>query len=152
MLRLSIHESADIASATAYWSAITGVPATEFRRPVLKRHQPTTNRRNVADDYHGCLSISVRRSTELYRRIEGWFTGVAAGVRAGDYAGRGRCGAAQEPGDDQVRRGVIGSTRDFESRWSWFESRRRSSSPSASQPPADTLAADLFDQPPLEFP
>ena len=26
----------------------------------------------MGEDYHGCLRIDVRRSTDLYHRIEGW--------------------------------------------------------------------------------
>lgn len=78
--RLSIHESADIDTATNYWAAVAGVPATEFRRATLKRHQPKTVRKNVGVDYHGCLVINVRRSTELYRQIAGWWSGIAAYV------------------------------------------------------------------------
>ena len=40
--------------------------------PTLKRHNPKTVRKNVGDTYHGCLRIDVRRSTGLYRQIEGW--------------------------------------------------------------------------------
>ena len=44
----------------------------QFRRPTLKRHNPTTIRKNTGDDYHGCLRVEVRRSADLYRQIEGW--------------------------------------------------------------------------------
>ena len=47
-------------------------PADQFRTPTLKRHNPKTVRKNIGDDYHGCLRIDVRRSSGLYRRIEGW--------------------------------------------------------------------------------
>jgi len=40
--------------------------------PTLKRHNPKTVRKNVGDSYRGCLRINVRRSSGLYRRIEGW--------------------------------------------------------------------------------
>jgi hypothetical protein len=54
-----------------------------FRRPGLKRHSPTTVRKNTGDDYHGCLRIEVLRSTGLYRKIEGWASAaMAAGNRA----------------------------------------------------------------------
>jgi hypothetical protein len=32
-------------------------------------------RKNVGENYHGCLRIDVRRSAELYHRIEGWAKG-----------------------------------------------------------------------------
>ena len=76
--RLSIHESADVAAATAYWAEVVGVAVEEFRRATLKRHVPKTVRKNIGADYHGCLVINVRRSTELYRQIAGWWSGVSS--------------------------------------------------------------------------
>lgn len=70
--RLLIHESADIAGALQFWLDLTGLPAEQFRRPTLKRNNPKTVRRNTGDDYRGCLVINVRRSTQLYRQVEGW--------------------------------------------------------------------------------
>jgi transposase len=70
--RVHIHESADTAGAQRFWQELTGLPADQFREPSLKRHNPVTVRKNTAEAYHGCLVISVRRSAELYRRIEGW--------------------------------------------------------------------------------
>jgi hypothetical protein len=43
----------------------------------LKRHKPLTTWKNVNDDYHGCLCVSVRRSGELNLRIAGWFDDIA---------------------------------------------------------------------------
>jgi hypothetical protein len=34
--------------------------------------------RNVGEGYRGCLRIDVRRSGELYRRIEGWVAGITS--------------------------------------------------------------------------
>jgi transposase len=72
--RVHIHESADAAGAQRFWQELTALPADQFREPSLKRHNPRTVRKNTAESYRGCLVISVRRSTELYRRIEGWAT------------------------------------------------------------------------------
>ena len=81
--RLSIHESADVDAATAYWAAVVGLDRGAFRRPSLKRHNPKTVRHNTAGAYVGCLVVSVRRSTDLNRQIAGWWTGIAAGVQQG---------------------------------------------------------------------
>ena len=70
--RLHIHESADVAAAQRFWLDVTGLPDTQFKRPTLKRHNPRTVRKNTGHDYHGCLIIRVRRSAELYRKVEGW--------------------------------------------------------------------------------
>ncbi len=67
-----IHENADVGSAELFWVKITGARPEQFRRASLKLHNPKTVRKNVGDDYHGCLRIDVRHSTDLYRRIEGW--------------------------------------------------------------------------------
>lgn len=75
--RLSIHESADVGEATATWSEVVGVPAASFKPPSLKRHNPTTVRQNTGESYIGCLIVRVRRSTDLNRRIAGWWQGIA---------------------------------------------------------------------------
>ncbi len=67
-----IHENADVGAAELFWLKITGARPEQFRRASLKRHNPKTVRKNVGDNYHGCLRIDVRRSVDLYRRIEGW--------------------------------------------------------------------------------
>lgn len=38
--RVQIHESADVTAAHAFWQEVTGLPADQFRRPTLKRHNP----------------------------------------------------------------------------------------------------------------
>jgi len=80
--RLYIHETADIAGSLLFWAGILRVPASRMSKPTLKRHQPKTNRKNVSTDYHGCLNITVRRSSHLYRRIAGTWRGVAAAAVA----------------------------------------------------------------------
>jgi transposase-like protein len=80
---ISIHESADVKAALRFWLDITGLPAEQFRPLALKRHNPTTVRKNTGDGYHGCLRIEVLGSSGLYRNIEGWATAsMAARVRA----------------------------------------------------------------------
>jgi predicted transcriptional regulator len=76
--QVQIHESADVDAAQRFWLGVTGADAAQFRRPTLKRHRPTTTRKNVSDGYHGCLRVEVRRSTGLYRKIEGWAAAAVA--------------------------------------------------------------------------
>jgi hypothetical protein len=78
ILRVFIHENADLEAAQRFWADVTGVGPSQFRRPTLKHHKPKTVRMNIGDDYHGCLRIDVRRSGELYRRIEGWASAAMA--------------------------------------------------------------------------
>lgn len=77
---VSIHESADVARAVRYWASVVGCAPESFRRSVLKRHNPKTVRKNVGDDYYGCLVVTVRRSTELSRKIEGWWLGISTSL------------------------------------------------------------------------
>jgi hypothetical protein len=41
-------------------------------------------RKNVGEDYHGCLRIDVYRSADLYRKIEGWAASSMGASRAAD--------------------------------------------------------------------
>jgi hypothetical protein len=70
--QLQIHETADVASAERFWLALTEAQPKQFGKTFLKRHNPTTTRKNTSGGYHGCLRVDVRRSCDLYRRIEGW--------------------------------------------------------------------------------
>lgn len=74
--RVSIHESADVEAAVAWWKEALHLPPERFQRPTLKRHLPKTTRYNVGDDYHGCLIIDVPGSRELYWRVEGVVAGL----------------------------------------------------------------------------
>jgi transposase len=77
---LSIHESADIASATRSWAEIVGVSPDYFGRPSLKRHNPKTVRKNVGEAYVGCLVVRVLQGRLLYQEIDGIWRGIAAGA------------------------------------------------------------------------
>ena len=74
-----IHERADIEAAQRFWEEVTGAPGDLFSTPTLKHHNPKTTRGNTGTAYHGCLRIVVRRSGELYRKIEGWASGAMVG-------------------------------------------------------------------------
>ncbi len=74
--QLQIHETADVVGAERFWLILTGARAEQFRKTSLKRHNPLTTRKNTGDGYHGCLRVDVRRSCELYRKIEGWASAV----------------------------------------------------------------------------
>jgi transcriptional regulator with XRE-family HTH domain len=76
VFRVMIHESADSQASHLFWQEITRADPSLFGKPTFKRHNPKTVRHNVGDDYHGCLRIDVRRSTSLYRQIEGWMRGM----------------------------------------------------------------------------
>ncbi|MEV6128496.1 hypothetical protein AB0M05_16945 [Streptomyces violaceusniger] len=83
-LHVSIHESADVASAEKYWADLSGVDVSAFGKTTLKKHNPKTVRKNVGDDYRGCLVVRVTNSADLYRRIEGWWYGIVVGTQSTD--------------------------------------------------------------------
>ncbi|WP_157987726.1 hypothetical protein [Jiangella endophytica] len=80
--RLSIHESADVAAATAYWAEIVGAPVERFARATLKKHNPKTVRKNVNEGYRGCLVVRVAKGAPEYRIMNGWWAAVAGAVRS----------------------------------------------------------------------
>jgi hypothetical protein len=82
--RLHIHETADVQVATRYWAEMTAAPADAFQKPVIKRHRPKTVRKNLVEDYRGCLCVTVVQSADLYRRIEGWALGAMLGEAAAE--------------------------------------------------------------------
>jgi hypothetical protein len=77
--RVYIHENADAKSAELFWLKITGAKPEQFHRPALKSHIPKTERKNVGENYHGCLRIEVNRGSGLYRKIEGWAEAIMSG-------------------------------------------------------------------------
>ncbi|MGW4548414.1 hypothetical protein ACWEN4_18875 [Streptomyces violaceorubidus] len=74
--RVMIHIPADVEAARRYWANLVGVDASAFQRTTIKKHNPKTVRKNVGEDYRGCLVVSVSQSADLYRQIEGWWTGL----------------------------------------------------------------------------
>ena len=78
---VSIHESADVDAATRYWASVTAGAPHQFTRPAIKHHTPRTSRPDDNADYHGCLRVSVAKSSELYREISGWAHGVMTAKR-----------------------------------------------------------------------
>ncbi len=76
-----IHESANVEAARRFWLEVTGAMPDQFRNTTLKRHHPKTVRKNTGEDYPGCLKVDVRRSSHLYRKIEGWATVAMSAAR-----------------------------------------------------------------------
>jgi transcriptional regulator with XRE-family HTH domain len=83
--RVYIHENADVESAQRFWLELTGAATDQFSAATLKRHNPKTVRKNVGEGYHGCLRIDVRRSADLYRKIEGWASASMEGCCDADH-------------------------------------------------------------------
>jgi len=101
IFRVYIHENADVEAAQQFWLEVTQAEPDQFRRPTLKRHNPRTVRKNIEDDYHGCLTIKVSRGADLYRKIEGWAPAVMSGLDVPDDSGT--AGVASAPPMDASR-------------------------------------------------
>jgi hypothetical protein len=80
--RLSIHETADVATQERWWAEQLSIDAASFQRATLKRHNPRTVRHQTGEDYHGCLVVSVTCPAALYDQIDGWWSAVVASVSA----------------------------------------------------------------------
>ncbi|KPI08989.1 hypothetical protein OK006_5113 [Actinobacteria bacterium OK006] len=78
--RVMIHESADVPAAERFWADHVGADRSSFNKSTLKKHNPKTVRKNVGDNYRGCLVIYVLQSADLYRRIEGAWYGIVLGA------------------------------------------------------------------------
>lgn len=104
--RVHIHETADVLGAERFWQRVTQADPCQFRRTVLKTHNPRTVRANVGDDYHGCLRVEVRRSGELYRQIDDWTSSIMADPAGPDAPESTQLGiepdspATELPGED----------------------------------------------------
>ncbi|MFH9266283.1 hypothetical protein ACH4KN_18800 [Streptomyces sp. NPDC017546] len=83
-----IHETADITAAEQYWIALTGAAPSAFGKTSLKTHSPKTNRKNIGDNYRGCLSVRVLKGADLYRRIEGSWYGIVGAAKRADQENR----------------------------------------------------------------
>jgi hypothetical protein len=77
---VNIHESADIPAAEAFWAQYVGIEVGSLLKTSLKKHNLKTNCTNTSTGYHGCFRVSVLRSADLYRRVEGWWCGIVEGV------------------------------------------------------------------------
>ncbi|MER6088419.1 helix-turn-helix domain-containing protein [Streptomyces bluensis] len=77
---VQIHETADIAAAEHFWADHVGIETAKLLKTTLKKHNPSTNRKNTNENYFGCLRIDVRDGADLYRRIEGWWYGIVGGA------------------------------------------------------------------------
>ncbi|MFE5598598.1 hypothetical protein ACFQ8O_05325 [Streptomyces coelicoflavus] len=78
--RVMIHMTADVEAAKRYWADLVGVDVSRLQKTTIKKHNPKTVRKNVGDNYRGCFVIRVSQGADLYRRIEGWWTGMVAGI------------------------------------------------------------------------
>ncbi|SEE99721.1 hypothetical protein [Streptomyces sp. Ag109_O5-10] len=86
-----IHETADVTGAEQFWADLVGADRSAFYRTTLKKHNPKTVRKNVGENYRGCLVVRVSQGAELYRCIEGWWRGMvdaASGITTPLHSGK----------------------------------------------------------------
>ncbi len=69
---LYIHEKKDIIRAKSFWQKEINLPI----EGIYFKRTKITKRKNVGKAYYGLISINVKRSTNLNRKISGWIEGV----------------------------------------------------------------------------
>ena len=66
-MRLYLHEGLDLPASVAYWSELTGIPPSQFRKPYRAAPDPSIRH---AKHVHGCVTIDYSCST-THRSIMG---------------------------------------------------------------------------------
>lgn len=76
--RIYLHETSKdrLGEVIRHWARITKFPKKVFQKISWKKHKINTHRKNVGDNYYGLLDISVSRSINLNRKIQGWIEGI----------------------------------------------------------------------------
>ncbi len=83
VFEIYIHETHKdkVEEIRSFWSKETRFPLSFFRRIYFKKNKLSGNRKNKGIGYHGLLTINVRKSSELNRKITGWILGVGKQCR-----------------------------------------------------------------------
>jgi hypothetical protein len=86
---LYIHESCRFLEENIilYWSNELSFPISKLEKVYYKKNIINSKRKNRDVNYHGQLSIKVKRSTRLNRKISGWINGFCQNI-AGSSNGR----------------------------------------------------------------
>ncbi|MBA9003540.1 hypothetical protein [Thermomonospora cellulosilytica] len=79
-VRVHIRQGGDLETAHEFWACGLRPDPGDFRPPVIERYQPKAVY-DAGRAYHGCLRIDVPRSSDLYRRVDGWFAAALTGGR-----------------------------------------------------------------------
>lgn len=61
---------------SGYWSKVTGFTPDRLTKVYFKKNKVNSYRKNRGDNYSGVLRISVKKSTDLNRKVAGWVEGV----------------------------------------------------------------------------
>lgn len=77
---LYIHETADWRIARRYWAKALSISTDRFR-VYFKKNKIKTKRKNKGENYRGLIRITVIRSTNFNRKINGWIEGICEHCR-----------------------------------------------------------------------
>ena len=75
-VRLYLHEGLDLAASVAFWSAVTGIPASQFHKPYRAVPDPTIR---GAKHVHGCVGVRYSCSA-THRSILGLVGALLSGA------------------------------------------------------------------------
>lgn len=77
-LSIYVHETAKkrIESIRKYWSDATGFSMNSIEKIIWKKNKISSRRKNNGQNYFGLLRITVKKSTNLNRKIQGWINGI----------------------------------------------------------------------------
>lgn len=73
---LYIHEQGNVSIALDYWCKQLMIDFDSFGKTSIKKHNILTRRKNIGENYYGLVRVSVRKSTNLNRKIKGWIRGI----------------------------------------------------------------------------
>lgn len=78
IISLAIHENNKnrLGTVINHWKGITGMKDPFSDRVYFKRHKDKGYRRNLGEKYYGTVRVTVKRSTDLNRKVTGWVRGV----------------------------------------------------------------------------
>jgi hypothetical protein len=66
----------NVTKVQKYWSHSLNIPIQELSRVYFKKTKIKTKRHNTGIDYYGGVTVRVKKSTDLNRKITGWIEGV----------------------------------------------------------------------------
>jgi len=76
---LYIHSSGNIVKSIKYWSKILKIESCRFSKTVIKNNI-ISNNKQYNKEYYGLIRITVRKSTDLNRKIRGWINGISKSI------------------------------------------------------------------------
>ncbi|MFA5870409.1 MAG: hypothetical protein WC842_00770 [Candidatus Paceibacterota bacterium] len=70
---LYIHRTGNLEKSLIFWANIVNCKKDDIH-VYFKKHKPKTTRKNVGENYHGLIRINLRKSTNLYRKVDAWIS------------------------------------------------------------------------------